>query len=586
VDERNFWNNRRISRRAALRGAGLGIAGLAGAALIGCGDDDEDSTASSTAAPATTSAAAAATTTAQPQAAIKTGGFFRTADDAVAPHFSPYHPGVDPSWPNTWRRNTAYYDKLWHLRDVPDASRQLYMRLAESLEQVDETTFVVKLNRANFQNNPKSSKFNSIVNGRQLTAEDIVARYNFVKEAPASSNTLLKSAWTVTAVDDLTIEYKTDGPFAFFLEDNEGAMNRGYEVPQEMLDETVLKEEAPIGTGPYMFDSYQVGSREVAVRNPGYFIKDRPYMDKIQYTVLQDNAAQEAAFRAGVIDAHTSPDIKEAEGITRDLGDKVTEYAYSSGTGMVIMLNIRRAPFTDIRMREAITRAIDRDRVGNVVYFGDFTQESYFPASRTTRFPVGWDAVEPQLGYDPTKAKQLVDAMKADGSYDGRELHFMLPVEAQTWVDGGRLIAEDLEAVGIKVRTEPIVRNIYLGRAGPRPADGSPSDFDITMTVYLNYTHFHSKTGSFWANAGLEDPEIDAMLDKITSTVDSEERQELSKAWELEQAKRYGNFIPVLGLNEHRLYYSHVKGVDFEKGRNGYDGWQIDQWLGDGREEA
>ena len=140
-------------------------------------------------------------------------------------------------------------------------------------------------------------------------------------------------------------------------------------------------------------------------------------MDKIQYTVLQDNAAQEAAFRAGAIDAHSSPDIKEAEGIVRD-------------------------------------------RVGNVVYFGDFTRESYFPASRTTRFPVGWDAVEPKLGYDPTRAKQLVDAMKADGSYDGRELHFMLPVEAQTWVDGGRLIAEDLEAVGIKVRTEPIVRNI------------------------------------------------------------------------------------------------------------------------------
>ena len=106
------------------------------------------------------------------------------------------------------------------------------------------------------------------------------------------------------------------------------------------------------------------------------------------------------------------------------------------------------------------------------------------------------------------------------------------------------------------------------------------------MTVYLNYTHFHSQTGSFWVNAGLEDPEIDAMLDKITSTVDSEERQELSKAWELEQANGYGNFIPVLGLNSHRLYYTHVQGLDFEKNRDGYNGWQIDQWLDDGREEA
>ena len=115
------------------------------------------------------------------------------------------------------------------------------MRLAESLEQIDETTFVVKMNRANFHNNPKSSKFNSVVNGRQLTAEDVVARYNFVKEPPASSNTLLKSGWTVTAVDDLTIEYKTDGAFAFFLEDNDGSLNRGYELPHELLGEQVEK---------------------------------------------------------------------------------------------------------------------------------------------------------------------------------------------------------------------------------------------------------------------------------------------------------------------------------------------------------
>ena len=585
MDERNFWTNRRISRRAALRGVGLGVAGLAGAALIGCGDDDDD-VAAPAARPAATAAAAAATATAQPEAAIKGGGFFRSADDATAPHFSPFHPGVDPSWPNTWRRENGYYDYLWQLRDVPDASRQLYMRLAESLEQIDQTTFVVKMNRANFHNQPKSAKFNSIVNGRQLTAEDVVARYNFVKEPPASSNTLIKNQLTVTAVDELTLEYNTDGPFAFFLEGNEGAMNRGTEVPQEMLDETVLKEEVPIGTGPCLFDSYQVGSREVALRNPDYFIKDRPFMDKIQYTVLQDNAAQEAAFRANATDVHDAPDIKEAEGLTRDLGDEITEISYSSGTGMVIMLNIRREPFNDIRMREAITRAMDRERVGNVVYFGDFTMESYFPSSRTTRFPVGWDAVEPKLGYDPVRARQLVDAMKADGTYDGRELHFMLPVEAQTWVDGGRLIAEDLEAIGLKIRTEPIVRNIYLGRAGPRPKDGSPSDFDITMTVYLNYTHFDSNTGSFWANAGLEDPEIDAMLAEIAATVDSEERQELSKAWELEQAKRYANFIPVLGLNSHRLYYSYVQGVDFEKSRSGAGGWQIDQWLDDGRKEA
>ncbi|MDP6605580.1 MAG: hypothetical protein QF664_04885, partial [Dehalococcoidia bacterium] len=84
ADERNFWTGRRISRRAALRGVGLGIAGLVGAALIGCGDDGDDTT-DAPAGPPPPSLASAATVTAAPRPEVRAGGVYRSATDVEAP---------------------------------------------------------------------------------------------------------------------------------------------------------------------------------------------------------------------------------------------------------------------------------------------------------------------------------------------------------------------------------------------------------------------------------------------------------------------------------------------------------------------
>ena len=519
----------------------------------------------------------------------------RTATDTVAPHFSPFHPGADPSWPNSFRRQTGYYDYMWHMKQRGDPAAQYTPRLAESLEYLDDVTIVVKLKQANFHDNPNSSKFNAIVGARQLSAEDVAARYAFMQDAEnnnSTSNGMIQNSLTVTAVDASTVRFDTDGPQAFFLEETSGGADyRGTEVPQEMLDETVLKEEPPIGTGPFMFERYQVGSQEKAVRNVDYWLPDRPFIDRLQMTILPDNAAQEAAFRANQLDIHGYADIKEAENVKRDLGDEIVNLDFPSDAGgQTLMLNIRRAPFNDIRFREAIYRAIDREKVIRTIYFGDAQPwTGLFGPHQPEKFPVGWDALSDLADYDPERARQLVQATKDDGTYDGRELVFMLPVEAQTWVDGGTLVAEDLQAVGINVRTEAIVRNIYLGKAGGKPEDpNESSDFDITMTVFLQYHHHHSNAGTFWNNNSLEDPEIDALIDKISVTVDTEERAALSNQLERMSVERYTNYIPVLAYNEHVGHYAYIKGVDFDMYTSGwgFGGWQIDTWLDEGRAEA
>ena len=80
----------------------------------------------------------------------------REATITQAPHFSPYHPGADPSYVNFFRRVYGYYDYLWTFKDV-DTAERMHLMLAASAEQPDATTVVVKLKPSKFHNRPPTA---------------------------------------------------------------------------------------------------------------------------------------------------------------------------------------------------------------------------------------------------------------------------------------------------------------------------------------------------------------------------------------------------------------------------------------------
>ncbi|HXH22566.1 MAG TPA: ABC transporter substrate-binding protein [Dehalococcoidia bacterium] len=553
----SYWSRfaqGRLSRRRALTGAaGLGI-GAAALSLVGCGGGGDGGGGSGGGA------------STQDEGTPKPGGIWKQATITLPTHFSPFHPGADPSFANTWRRETGYYDRLWATREVPDPTRQRYGRLAASWEVVGDTIVNVKLNPAKFHSIPG----NQYATGRDLTAEDVVKTVEFLKVPPASGGSFIQSGKdlkSVTAVDNLTLRFEMHGPRAFFFE----RMNV-LVPPKEMLDEQILKTHPPVGTGPFMYKEHRQNSSEDVVRNPNYFVKDRPYLAGKSLVFLGDAAAIEAAFRANQIDdtPENWPNKLTAETVAKDMGSKIKNYTYPSTSGMAMLVNIHREPFKDIRVREAIYRAIDIDRIINVVFLGDGEKTWYFSNARTERFPVGRKAVEQYVGYDPKKAADLLRASGADLS---KTYELMVPPEAQTWVDGGGLVAEDLQKVGFKLRVNPVVRNIYLQRAGPKPGD-----FDITMTVFLDYQYMRTNSGTFWDNTSLEDPEVDALVDKIEATIDDQARAKLSNEVEIMLAKKYSPLIPMLSTNLHGSYFAYMKGINFEGSRSGQGSWQIDRW--------
>jgi peptide/nickel transport system substrate-binding protein len=525
------------------------MAAGAAAFLAACGGDDNQESSGTGGSIGDRTPVTQGGTTAQ-QETPKPGGQLREATITQTPHFSPFHPGADPSYINFFRRVYTYYDYLWTHKQINAADR-LHLMLAQSFEQVDPQTVIVKLKQAKYHNRPPA-------NGRDVTAEDVAATIQFLTKLPASGGLFLQSGKdlkSVTAVDPLTVRFEMFGPRAFFFEELEGGVNTGKPiVPKEMLDEQTLKQTIPVGSGPYEYKSHTQGSIEEVKKFEGYRIGEQPYITERKLTFVPDQAAIEAAFRSGQIDVIDFESVKQKDTVAKDLGNRVVVHSRPSTSGMAVIVNIERDPWKDIRVREALHRAIDVDRIINTVFFGDAERTWYFSKARFDRTPLGPDAVKQYVSYDPKKA---ADLLKAAGVDPNKEFEFMVPVEAQTWVDSGRLMAEDFAKIGLKTRINPVVRNIYLQRAGPKPGD-----FDISMSVLLDYRHATSNSGSFWNSNALNDPEIDAMVDKIFETVDTQQRMKLSQEFETTLAKKYANFVPVLSTMTHYAWYSYLKGFD------------------------
>ena len=203
----NYWDRRRVSRRAALRGASIGVAGIAGAVLIGCGGDDDEvaapaatqvatpqATATAAATEAATAAAtraaataeATATATPTPQATFKTGGIYK--GDRAETDNADIHQADHPTTQH-WAALTM--DGLVTADEPSFGEFIISPMVASAWEQPDDLTTIFTLrDDVHYADVPP-------VNGRQLTAEDIVFSYERQRtDDPGSGMARSSPAWT------------------------------------------------------------------------------------------------------------------------------------------------------------------------------------------------------------------------------------------------------------------------------------------------------------------------------------------------------------------------------------------------------
>src|SRR5262245_34433226 len=412
---------------------------------------------------------------------------------------------------------------------VPPGSFQFEGDLAESWSQLDELTYVFKLRRG-VRFHPKPP-----VNGRELTADDVVysmERFRTVKGNPQAY--MLAVVDRVEAVDRYTVKFTVKEPYAWFLDMIANPMTLAI-VARECVEKygDLRKAEATVGTGPWMLENYRPNSGFTFVRHPNYYQPGLPYIDRVEVTIDDDNASRLAAFLAGKYDLgwenagainRTDWNAMKDQLKRHRPGLRTTEYP--SNVVYRVFMRTDKPPFSDVRVRRAISLALNRKEIIDAVADGVGRLNGAVPvAFRDWALPVD------QLGdgarwfrHDPAEARRLL----AEAGYPRGFASVMdFNNYASSFMDDAiALILKDLKSVGIdaKLNTKEYGAYIATSATGNYEAMyyGATPFLDPDNYLYTNYAPGHPRNV-----AKVNDPALSDLLVRQRRTADVAARRKL-----------------------------------------------------------
>ncbi|MGH8057669.1 MAG: ABC transporter substrate-binding protein, partial [Candidatus Entotheonellia bacterium] len=319
--------------------------------------------------------------------------------------------------------------------------------LAESWTQPSENTYVFKLRRGvRWHNKPP-------VNGRELVAEDVKLTYDrFLTEKANGNRYLLDSVDRIEVVDRYTVKFLLKEPFVWFLSVLAYPTSMWIIAP-EVLEKygDLKKAETAIGTGPFILERYEPNVKTVFKRNPEYYREGQPYVDGVEWLVIPDDSTGQAMYRTGQIDC--GPGInwavrqQDLDSFKKSHPHLMYQDFLSQSAGAITM-RTDQPPFNDVRVRRAISHAIDRQASIEAIYVRGA------PTAAVSRGLVEWTLPIDQLGagakyyeYDPQEARRLL----AEAGYP-KGFKTTLTVTSgltRDLVDDAQLVQRFLKDVGI-----------------------------------------------------------------------------------------------------------------------------------------
>ncbi|MSQ35949.1 MAG: ABC transporter substrate-binding protein [Dehalococcoidia bacterium] len=543
TDELERLRSLSLSRRTAMRGAALGLGGLAAAALVGCGGDDD-----------------ADTGAAQPAAAQPAKGEGELVKDAEAPY--PYQypepAGKTPkaggvlavavSWDSSTLDTTksaaggtitipnTAYDRLLEFVVGPKMSPtkvEMTGGLAESWERSpDGAVYTFKIRPGvKWQNVPP-------LNGRDFVAAD--AKFVFERYAKEGVHQAL---WTdldkIEAPDAKTLKITLKRPLADFVANLAGRYQSVF--PKELVDSGEIDKKA-IGTGSMILKEIRQGQDVTFERNPNFW-GGKPYLDGINYRIMPDGAARLAAFRAGQVDYAYSPvgKLSEAKAVERsNPGVQISVYAITAG-GYGFGMNHQNTKFKDERIRRAISLATDHDTTIAVLFesAGVSLPNTPFQFTHATR-P---DMKKGELGQwvkpagDPAEAKKLLDAAGAKDFTINANFYTYAAFDSQR----AELLTDQFRKAGITLNARRVdyteFNSQWVGGKLPEATTSGWNAVGFDADNYF-YNQVHSKSpGNRWH---IEDTQIDSWAEQQRTELNPEKRKEIhKKIWDRDLDQMY-----------------------------------------------
>lgn len=414
--------------------------------------------------------------------------------------------------------------------------------------------------------------------GADFNAEDVIFSIERAKMEDSDMKELLVSITEVRAVDDYTVEFVTDGPNPIlpnnltntFMMDKGWAEANGVTKPQDFEggEETFAVRNAN-GTGPFKLVSREPDTRTVLEQNADYWGMDEFPMEvtEIIYTPIQNAATRVAALLSGEVDFIQDVPVQDLERVAETDGLKVNKTAqnrtifFGLNVGVDDLVNdtVEGAnPFADVRVRQAMNMAINREAIQQVVMRGQSAPTGVI----IPPFVNGWtEALDQYPAVDIDAAKALMDEA---GYGDGFEVTLHCPndryindeaiCQAMVGMMGQIGITANLVAQ-TKANHFPLISNretdfYMLGWGVPT--------FDSEY-VFNFLVHSSSDDRGSWNGAQYSNPELDAKIQSLASEVDLDVRNAtIADIWNTVQQE-----VVYLPVHNQVLNWGMTENIDF-----------------------
>ncbi len=409
-------------------------------------------------------------------------------------------PGATTAWASTNVEELIYTGLM---RWTP--AMEIEPDLATEVETPDDTTYIFHLREGV-----------TFHNGAPFSAEDV--KYTFdriLDEANASPHRpVFSSITSVDVVDPQTVSFSLAEPFAPFLR-YLATIPYGAIVPNGAREELANE---PVGTGPFAFVEHQLDQAVRLKRHEGYYEEGLPYVDEVVFQLLGDDTSIAAAIQSGSVDISW---LKNPI-IAKSLADSTPGLESTPGVSsryLPIRFNVSEAPFDDVRVRRAMSLALDRQVLVDTVLGGYGAVGTFLPPSQLA----GYEGDGSDLPYY-TRDVEGAKALLAEAGYETLDIpEFKIVAANQLDVQCAQLMQAQWAEAGINVEINPM-------EVGALLEEWSAGNFQMASvgTVWTpdpNQEVVPFQSDSAMAQGlGLADPDLDALILEGRATADEAER--------------------------------------------------------------
>lgn len=353
-------------------------------------------------------------------------------------------------------------------------------------------------------------------NGRALTADDVVYSYERIMNPDTGSGVSWRfgSVAGVEAVDDMTVAITLTEPSPNLL-GRIGAYKGMAIVPKEIVEDGTI-DTFPVGTGPFKFVEFMPGDHVTLEANPDYWEEGKPYLDGVTFQIIPDETVLLTNLMTGEVDwADSLPPQRVTELAT---SGEIIVQKKSGGDYWYVGLNLDREPFNDVRVRQAIAYAINRDDVAAAAKWDTATPNDG-PISPDSFWYYDYQPYDQDL----EKAKELL----AEAGYpDGFDTEFMPTTFYEETVRSAQVLQAQLAQVGINADIRTLEWGTWLEEEGA-------GNFDMYICGWVgnldpdDYFYAQHYTDAGFNFTGYTNLDADALLDEGRTETDEAARKEI-----------------------------------------------------------